>query len=242
MLQLSKELYFSRNKSVQNRKKILIVEDDRIAVEYLKEILEDEGYNITGTTPSAEDAILLANELKPDLILMDIILRGTLTGCEAAVEIKQKHKSCKIIFLTAYAKKEMIDFAMRSNADGYLLKPYRDEEILATVAIVLSRDMQIQKNMPKEVKLQHGFSFELIKRVLLKDGSEVPLNEQKIKLMKLLIKNIDTTVSNEQICHSVWGEYKSDSTIRSLIYRTKESIGMDLIHNVNGVGYVIRSG
>jgi DNA-binding response OmpR family regulator len=225
----------------ENRKTILIVEDDRVAAEYLKEILEDEGYDIIGITPYAEDAITLANKLKPDLIIMDIILNGKLTGCEAAVQIKQNHKQIKIIFLTAYAEKEMIDFATRSQANSYLLKPYRDEEILATVAVVLSKNSPVEIKEIVEVKLEYGYTFNFIKQCLFKDGMQIPLNEQKIKLLELLVKNIDTTVSNEQISHSVWGEYKSDSTIRSLIYRTKEVLGTELIHNSNGIGYVIRS-
>ncbi len=224
-----------------NGKKILIVEDDRVAAEYLREIIEDEGYNVVAITPFAQEAIALVDDLKPDLIMMDIILRGKLTGCEAAVQIKQKHKNCKIIFLTAHTEKEMIDYATRSQADSYLIKPFRDEEILATIAVIFSKDISSQSNNKQKVKLKYGFLFDFDKRLLYKDGVHIPLNEQKTKLLELLAKNINTTVSNEQICHSIWGEYKSDSTIRSLIYRTKESIGIDLIYNINGIGYLLRS-
>ena len=224
-----------------NGKKILIVEDDRVAAEYLREIIEDEGYNVVAITPFAQEAIALVDDLKPDLIMMDIILRGKLTGCEAAVQIKQKHKNCKIIFLTAHTEKEMIDYATRSQADSYLIKPFRDEEILATITVILSQKRFKQDEVAENINLEQGFSFDLINRLLFRGDVQIPLNEQKIKLLELLVKNIDTTVSNKQISYYVWGEDKSDSTIRSLIYRTKESIGSDLIHNANGIGYAMRS-
>ncbi len=225
-----------------NARKILIVEDDRLSAEYLREILEEVGYKVVGIVASAEDSIIEAKLFEPDLILMDIILKGQLTGCEAAVRIKQNQKECKIVFLTAHAEAEMIDYAKQCQANSYLLKPYRDEEILATIAVVFSQNEAIPSTKVEEVNLSHGFSFNFKKCHLAKDGKQVPLNNSKLKLVEFLAKNVNTAVSNEQICQVIWGELKSNSTLRSLIYRIKQDIGTDLINNANGAGYVIRSG
>ena len=91
------------------------------------------------------------------------------------------------------------------------------------------------------MELSKGFTYNFTKHQLYKNGKQVPLNTQKQKLIELLAKNLNTTVSNEQICQVVWGESKNDNTMRSLIYRTKQAIGTDLIYNSNGVGYVIRT-
>jgi len=222
-------------------KRILIVEDDRFSAEYLSMILEEAGYEVVGIIASAEEAIIEAKVLKPDLILMDIILRDKLTGCEAAVQIKQNQKDCKIVFLTAHAEAEMIEYARQSQANSYLLKPYRDEEILATLAVIFSQDQTPHKKEVKEVQLSHGFSFNFAKRQLIKDEKHIPLTETKLKLVEYLAKNVDTTVSSEQICQVIWGETRSNSTLRSLVYRIKQAIGVELISNATGAGYVIKS-
>jgi DNA-binding response OmpR family regulator len=222
-------------------KRILIIEDDRFSAEYLSMILQEAGYEVIGIIASAEESIVQAKVLKPDLILMDIILRDTLTGCEAAVQIKQNQKDCKIVFLTAHAEAEMIDYAQQSQADAYLLKPYRDDEILATLAVIFSHDQNPQIKEIDSVKLSYGFSFNIKKRQLIKDGKHIPLTETKLKLVEYLAKNVDTTISSEQICQIIWGETRSNNTLRSLIFRIKQAVGVDLISNATGAGYVIKS-
>jgi len=223
------------------RKRILIVEDDIFSAEYLSMILEEAGYEVIGIIASAEESIVEAKALKPDLILMDIILRDKLTGCEAAVQIKQNQKDCKIVFLTAHAEAEMIEYAQQSQANSYLLKPYRDEEILATLAVIFSQDQEPEIREVEEVRLSYGFSFNFTKRQLIKDGKHIPLTETKLKLVEYLAKNVDTTVSSEQICQVIWGETRSNNTLRSLIFRIKQAVGYELISNATGAGYVIKS-
>lgn len=226
---------------ITNNKKILIVEDDIVAAQFLRETLEDAGYFVLGIVSRAKESIQKTKELKPDLILMDIILKDQMSGCEAALEIKQNHKNCKIIFLTAHAQKEMIEYAQQCQACAYLLKPYREDEILATIAVIFSQTDPIIKKEIEEVYFSHGFSFHFKKRKLFQNGEEVPLTEKKLKLLELLAKNIDLSVSKEQICTFVWGEQRSEHTVRSLVFRLKEAIGQDLIKSSNGAGYVIRS-
>ena len=227
---------------MEKRRTILIVEDDLLSAEYLKEILTKENYDVLDIVDTGEEAIRKCKIIQPDIILMDIMLKGQLSGCEAAVEIKHFHSKCKIIFLTAYADSEMIDYAVDSKAYAYLLKPYREKEILATIKVALTHD-HIDKFTKKEeiIQLKNGFSFNTKHRRLCKEGKEVPLTSKKINLIELLAKNKNGTVSNEQICMQVWNEMKSNSTLRSLIYRFRSAIDDDIITNINGVGYRVGS-
>ena len=221
---------------------ILITEDDLLSAEYLKEILTKEGYEILGIIDSAEEAIEKCKVTEPDILLMDIMLKGKLSGCEATVEIKQHHPECIIIFLTAYANTEMIDYAVRSKAYAYLMKPYREKEILATIKVALSHDhIDTPKEEEEIIELKNGFSFDTKHRCLSKAGKEIPLTSKKLKLIELLAKNKNSTVSNEQICMQVWGEMKSNSTLRSLIFRFRSSICDDIITSINSVGYSVSS-
>lgn len=224
-----------------SQKRLLIVEDDMLLAQILQEILMEAGYNVLETVDTGENAINRARELKPDLIFMDVMLKDQMSGCEAAMIIRQNQKNCKIIFLTAFAEQEMIEYAQECKACAYLLKPYREQEILATLALVLSQEAPLPKRELEKTDLEHGFSFHFKQCALHHEGKEVPLSEKKRKLIELLAKNINTCVSIEQVCSYVWGEPHSVNTVRSLVHRFKEVVGHDLIHSTNGAGYIIYS-
>ncbi|WP_371803887.1 response regulator [Candidatus Lokiarchaeum ossiferum] len=125
--------------------KILIVEDEPIPAEDVKEILEAEGYTIIGIVNNGLDAIDVASKQKPDMVLMDINLQGNMTGTEAAVVI-QSYFKIPIIFLTAYADKTTLEEAKKANPYGYIIKPYEENEILTTIDIVFNkRQMEQEK-------------------------------------------------------------------------------------------------
>jgi DNA-binding response OmpR family regulator len=223
-------------------KTVFIVEDDLISAKILREILQKGGYEILAVVDNAEEAIRKYKTNKADILLMDIMLKGRLSGSEAAIEIRHYHPECKIIFLTAFADPEMIEYAAEAKAYAYLMKPYREKEILATIKMALS-----QEELPKQeketnlIELKHGFLFDKAERRLYKNGQEIPLSSKKIKLVELLAKNKNCTVSNEQICMHVWNEIKSNSTLRSLIHRFRSAIDDDIVDNVNGAGYCIHA-
>ena len=224
------------------RKKILIVEDDILSATYLRQLLEEAGYTIVGVVTRGEDAIRGAEILEPDLILMDVLLKDHLSGCEAALEISQKKPDVDIIFLTAHIDKEMLEYAKNSNACAYLMKPYRDDEILAMVYLTLCKDKyQNPLNHSDVIKLKNGYCFNMQTLTLNKADKHIPLTPGKSKLIEILVKNLDTIVPHNQISNFIWGEPREASTLRSLVYRTKQAIGEDLINNVNGVGYSINS-
>ncbi len=219
-------------------KRILIVEDELISAEYLKELLVKENYTIVGIANSGEEAIAQAKKERPDLILMDIMLEGSMSGCEAAVYIHQYDKEVKFICLTAYAEDEMIEYAIEADVTAYLLKPYRESEILATIKLICTHDeTALLKKDKEEIPLSEGYSFNLKLQRLFRYKKEVYLGKKSLKLVEILAKNRNIYVSNEQICNFIWGEGKNDCTLRSLIHRVRQLIDNDLIKNVNGLGY-----
>lgn len=119
--------------------RIVIVEDDVIPANYLKKILELEGHEVIAMIASGVEAIEVAKREKPDLIFMDVMLKDHISGAEAATKIHYAYPEILIVFLTAYSDKEMIDYAVESEAFAYLLKPYRDQEILATLKLANAR-------------------------------------------------------------------------------------------------------
>jgi len=220
--------------------KILIVEDELISAEYLKEILLQENYTVVGVTNSGEEAVRQARVEKPDLILMDIMLEGSMSGCEAAVQIHHENKDIKFICLTAYAEDEMVTYAIEADVSAYLLKPYRESEILATIKLICSHEkISVLEKYSEEIPLSKGYSFNLKLHRLFQNKKEISLGKKSLKLIEILAKNKNVSVSNEQICNFIWGENKNDRTLRSLIHRVREMVNRDLIQNINGLGYKI---
>jgi DNA-binding response OmpR family regulator len=228
--------------------RVLIVEDELIAAEFLKEILQKEGIDVIDIVDTGEEAIRTAVEKKPDIILMDIMLRDHISGSEAAVEISRRVDT-EIIFLTAYSDPEMIDYAVESQAAGYLSKPYNETEIIATLRLALARkrkktplpDTDIPTPRQPTISLVDGYLFHTAHQRLLKEGEEVTLSPKARKLIALLCRQPDISISNEQIMLHIWGEYVNDKTLRSLIFRIRSATSENLIKNVSGSGYMIRS-
>jgi len=218
--------------------KILIVEDELIAAEYLKEVLEKYGANVLEIVDNGQDAIKKCLELKPDLVFMDIMLRDNISGCEAAVTISQK-SDAKIIFLSAYTEPEMIDYAVEAKAIGYLTKPYNEAQIIANLRLAFKDSAPVKSPTKETIELINGYSFDTQKKRLFQNGIEVDLGPKALKFISLLCTQPGISVSNEQICTHIWGQMVDDRTLRSLIFRVRSSTDDELIKNVSGLGYKI---
>jgi PAS domain S-box-containing protein len=119
-------------------KKILVVEDENIIAKDLQLILSEAGYHVPYTAANSKDALKYAEELQPDLILMDVIIQGPVDGIATAHIISQTHDT-PVIFLSAYSDKKTLERAKQLGSFGYLLKPCDDRELLIAV------DFGIQK-------------------------------------------------------------------------------------------------
>jgi PAS domain S-box-containing protein len=119
--------------------RILVVEDEGIIAEDIQMSLQDLGYEIAGIVATGEDAMRVAQEKRPDLVLMDVVLQGELDGIEAANRI---HTCCKIpiIYLTAYSDDKVLERAKNSEPFGYLIKPFRDRELRSTIEMALFKN------------------------------------------------------------------------------------------------------
>lgn len=116
--------------------RILIVEDESIVAADIEDRLVKLGYQVAGTTDSGLQATEMAVELKPDLVLMDIGLRGAMGGTQAASRIARDSKA-PIVYLTASADDETFLAALQSAPFGYVLKPFEDRELQIAIEMAL---------------------------------------------------------------------------------------------------------
>ncbi len=132
-------------------KTILIVEDEKIIALDLKRRLEKFGYLIPALVSTAQAAVEKAGELRPDIILMDIMLAGESDGIDAAMVIKSKYQ-IPVIFLTAYADEKTLERAKIAEPFGYILKPFKERELYTTIDIALYKDT-IERKLKKQERL-----------------------------------------------------------------------------------------
>ena len=130
--------------------KILIVEDELLIANNLARKLTKLGYTIVEIVSSGESAIQIAQEKQPDLVLMDIVIKGEMDGIEAAAQISKKY-GIPVIYLTAYAHNETLNRAKSTTPPfGYILKPFKDRELQVTIEIALQKhqaDLEQKKNI-----------------------------------------------------------------------------------------------
>jgi CheY-like chemotaxis protein len=118
--------------------KILIVEDEHITARALEYSLKDAGYDIVATVSSGEEAIRRVASRQPDLVMMDIGLKGMIDGISAAQRIQAQY-DIPVIYLTAYSDPETLKRVMYSNPYGYIVKPFVEEELYDAIEKALRR-------------------------------------------------------------------------------------------------------
>lgn len=118
--------------------RIMVVEDEAVIALDLRSRLESAGYEVCALATTKDEAVELAGSHQPALVLMDIRLEGGSSGIEAADEIRKQHR-IPVIFLTAYADEGTIDKAKRARPYGYIMKPFKNQELHAAIEIALFR-------------------------------------------------------------------------------------------------------
>ena len=141
--------------------RVLVVEDEALIRLDIVETLEDAGYNVVGQAGDGEKAVELADELGPDLIVMDVKMPG-MDGITAAERILGDRR-CAVVMLTAFSQSELVERARDAGAMAYVVKPFSPADLVPAVEIALSRNQEI-KALEKEVS-NLTEQFETRKRV-----------------------------------------------------------------------------
>ncbi len=220
--------------------KILIVEDEVIAAEYLKNILEKEGWVVLDIVDNEIDIINNIKKNEPDLVLMDIMINGVKSGCEVAIDVR-KISNCAIVFATAYANQEMINYAIDIKAEGYIVKPYNEKEIKATISLLSSKKQSANHNNFRISKIIGGFYFDHEINLLYKDKHIVKLGSKSLKLIQILSTNRGNIVSYQTLYSNIWNDEINLKKLQMVVYRIREICNYNFIKNINGIGYRIRT-
>ncbi len=216
---------------------ILIVEDDFIAAKYLEQICMQSSIKVLQNINNAYDALCIIKDQKPSLVLLDIMIDGPVSGTELAMQIRACNRDIVIIFITAYSNPEMLESALNVNAYGYLLKPYRDAEIITTILMALNSTKTSAEKVI--VTFNNNFSFNAEKKLFKENGKPIILSKKLFALLYTLFQNRGSVVSNKQLAQAIWCEEKNVNTLRALVYRLKIKLPKLDLKSSSNWGYIL---
>lgn len=216
--------------------KILVIEDEIGISNFLKQGLEEEGYEVL-TALNGQLGIDLALSVEVDLILLDWML-PKVTGIDVCKTIRKTNQEVPILFLTAKDTVQETIEGLKAGANDYIKKPFSFEELLERVKIYF------RKNTTIDILTLGNIQINLLKYQVLVDNKEISLTQREFELLTYLIKNKGKVCTRNQIIEDVWNihfEYDTSvidvfmNAIRKKLNLTKEN---DLIKTIRGVGYI----
>lgn len=223
--------------------KILIVEDNTIAALDLKRSLQRLDFEITQVVDSYEGAMESIERNIPDLVMMDIYLEKEKSGIEIAKDINGK-RNIPVLYLSAYSDDETMQKAFETNPVGYLVKPYKTEELKTTISLALYK---IERLEDKNIEYDHthigcGYYFDTKNKKLYYKNKFIKLGHKEKKLLDILTKAEGKLVSHKHLEYHLWtDDVPSHSSLRTLIYRLKTKLGCNMIEASYANGYKLLS-
>lgn len=164
-----------------NKTKVIIVEDESIVAKDIQNILKNLGYIIPAVVSSGDKALDEVEKHQPDLVLMDIMLKGDMSGIQAA-EIIRERFDIPVVFLTAYADESTIEKAKSAIPYGYIIKPFKEKELETTIEMAINKHLS-DMEMKKERDLLHSI-------VLDKDSKDSIFVRADYRLNKVKFNDI----------------------------------------------------
>lgn len=164
-----------------SKNNILVIEDEAIVSKDIQQSLKKLGYNIVGSAATGEKAVELAKETKPDLVLMDIMLKGSMSGIDAAEQIREA-LSIPVIYLTAYADENTLAKAKVTEPYGYIIKPFKEVDLHTSIEMALYKHTK-----EREVIKERDFLYSLVEN---QEGEGVIFVKSNSRLVKVKTNEI----------------------------------------------------
>ncbi len=221
---------------------VLLVEDEPAQLEVLRYNLDAEGYEVAAAE-TGDEALLLADELRPDLVLLDWMLPGV-SGIEVLRRLKNRRQSAEIPVIMVSARTEEMDRVrgLETGADDYMVKPYSVNELMARIRT------QLRRTRPASVGGQVAFDDILLdgqSHRVTRAGADIRLGPIEFRLLATLMETPGRVWTREQLLDRVWGrEALVDTrTVDVHVGRLRKALrqtgGKDPLRTVRGTGYAL---
>lgn len=234
----------SREGKDLNAAKLLLVEDDPALSELLEYRFANEGYDVR-TTADGDEALLMASEETPDLVILDWMIEGT-SGIEVCRRLRRDKETAHvpIIMLTARETEDDRVRGLDTGADDYLTKPFSPRELLARVAAVMRR---IRPVLAGETIAVGDIVLDPVAHKVTRRGQDVQLGPTEYRLLKFFMESPGRVFSRGQLLDGVWGT-ESEIELRTVdvhIRRLRKAIetdgAKDPVRTVRSAGYSLEA-
>ena len=228
-----------------SRARMLLVEDDAALAELLTYHFRREDFEVRHT-PDGEEALLLAQESPPDIVLLDWMVES-LSGIEVCRRLRRMSETANvpIIMLTARGEEEDRVRGLETGADDYVTKPFSPRELVARVGAVLRR---VRPGLAGETLSFSDIEMDTVGHKVRRAGQVVPLGPTEYRLLKHFLEHPGWVFSRERLLDAVWG-HDSDIESRTVdvhIRRLRKAINIgnrpDIIRTVRSAGYSLDAG
>ena len=213
---------------------VLLVEDDSDSKKIMHDVLSDN-FEKVFTAQNGDEGLKKFKKYNPNMVITDVFMPIS-DGLDMTRYIKEISKDTPVIVLSAHSEKETLLKAIDVGVDKYLIKPIMADDLLKTIENVAKSKIETANI----IQVENGYSFNKIKRVLIRDGVEISLTKKELAFISLLIKRLGTLVLHDEIKSVVWvGESVTEAAIRTFVKRVRDKVGNNFIKNVTGLGYKI---
>ncbi len=217
--------------------RLLLVEDDSIIVENLKEFLAEEGFMVTAVL-GQKGALELLEKETFDLVLLDISLADG-NGFAVCSYVKQ-NTDIPVIFLTASGDEYSVVSGLDMGADDYISKPFRPRELVSRIGARLR-----QTGRAQAVLKAGGITIDTMKATVKREGEEIFLSALEYRILLILFQNKGVVMTRDKLLEAIWdmaGEFVNDNTLTVYMKRLREKIEKDpsnpeIIKTIRGMGY-----
>ncbi|WP_326523986.1 phosphate regulon transcriptional regulator PhoB [Sphingomonas sp.] len=229
-----------------NRAKMLLVEDDAALAELVSWNFRREDFDVRHT-PDGEEALILAAETPPDIVLLDWMIEGGISGLEVCRRLRRSNatQNVPIIMLTARGEEEDRVRGLETGADDYVTKPFSPRELVARVGAVLRR---VRPALAGETLSYADLEMDTVGHKVRRGGEAVALGPTEFRLLRHFLEHPGWVFSRERLLDTVWG-HDADIEARTVdvhIRRLRKAINIgdrpDVIRTVRSAGYALDAG
>ncbi|QCK13932.1 response regulator transcription factor [Mangrovivirga cuniculi] len=225
-----------KDNKVKN-KKVLIVDDEKDIIELLTYNLDKEGFQTKAAKNGAE-ALDIAKNFKPDVILLDIMMPD-MDGVETCRRLREipDLKSAHIIFLTARSEEYSEVAAFEVGADDYITKPIKPRALISRLSAIFRREESKEEN--SDVLTFPNLTIDKTSYKVIKDGKEISLPKKEFELLYFLANNPLKVYNRDELLKNIWGSdvFVLARTVDVHVRKVREKVGQDYIKTIKGVGY-----
>jgi two-component system response regulator MprA len=225
----------------QAQSRVLIVDDNVDLRDSLRRALAYAGYAVS-TAGNGLEALNAVAQAPVDLIILDVLM-PMLNGLDTCRALRSRGDATPVLVLTARdAVDDRVD-GLEAGADDYLVKPFALRELMARVSALLRRTQPVRERLGYA-----DLTLDLTTRAVTRGGSSLTLTKIEFALLELLVRNAEQVLSYDMITDRVWGygEAPASNALQVFVALLRRKLEVDglsrLVHNVRGVGYVLRAG